>query len=395
MIEASEETEARAEALRAIRTHILGAVFTLAGLGLVFVYSASAIRALGFGWEMFFVHKQVQWLAYGLVALAVASWLDYRWLRRLWLPILGLCLGLLGIVLVPGIGSPRNGAYRWLEIGGYNMQPSELAKLGLIIVVAALLARPGPGRLPFWRGFLPLAALIAVACGLIAVAPDFGTAALVAVVLGAMLLAGGARLWHLALLALALTPPVSYYGLTHFDHIQRRVNAWWIGSTTGTGYHAFMSQVTLGSGGTTGMGLGQGVAKLHYLPEAHTDFIFAILGQELGLAGTLFVVCLFAFLVWEGRRLVTYAPDRFGSLLAFGIVFWLGLQAAFNIAVVTATIPPKGISLPFISFGGSGLCVAFAAVGILVSITRSRTGAAVVSSSPAVDQRTCRVDLLG
>jgi cell division protein FtsW len=365
------ENEITPEEPAIIRARLLGTVFTLTGLGLVLVYSSSSVRALGFGWDMSYLAKQLQWLAIGLAGLGVMSSLPYRWLAKLWLPLLLIVFGLLIAVRAPGIGTKVNNAYRWFRFGGMSVQPSEIAKLGLVIAIAALLAGSRGSRLSFFREFLPVALVTGAAMGLVAIEPDFGTAALLGAVLGAMLIAGGARLWQLLALGSLAVPPIVYVGMTKFDHISARLNDWWSSSTTGTGYHTWMSKVALGSGGTSGMGLGEGAGKLYYLPEAHTDFIFAIAGQELGLIGTLFILAAFAFFIHEGLRLVRLAPDRFGALLAFGIVTMIGLQAIFNIAVVTGSVPPKGIALPFVSFGGSGLCVALASVGVLVSISRA------------------------
>ncbi len=371
--------------LEGARRRILGVVFTLVGLGLVLVYSASAVKAEHAGWELHFLIKQSCWMAIGLGGLACASWIDYRRLRPLWPLMLLASLGVLAGVLVPGLGTNVRGAYRWFRVGGINVQASEVAKLGLVLVVAALLARRPNRDFGFWRGFLPVALLVGVASALIAAEPDFGTAALVAAVLLAMVVAAGARWWHVGLLGLAAGPPAVYYGLTRFSHIGQRLLAWWGGETAGAGWQPYMSKVALGSGGPTGLGLGEGPAKWYYLPDAHTDFIFAIAGQELGLLGTLAIVALFSVFVSEGLRVVRHAPDRFGALVGFGIVTLIGLQAAFNIAVVTGVVPPKGISLPFVSFGGSGLCMSLTGVGLLVSITRQRRAAeaAVAAASGA------------
>lgn len=359
----------RLDTMRTTRDRIVGAMVALIGFGLVMIYSASAIRMGLHGWEMQTLVTQCRWLAIGSVGMVVFSLIDYRVWEKCWLPILVICFILLAAVRVPGIGTKVNGAYRWLRYGGYNMQPSELAKLGLIIAFAALLARKGKdGRLPFIEGFLPAAGLVGLVCGLIAVEPDFGTAALIGAVLLSLLIVGGAGFWQVTLLIMLAVPPALFYGVTRLQHLTRRVMEW----LSGEGYQVGMSVTALGSGGVTGMGLGKGTAKLFYLPEAHTDFIFAIAGQELGLIGTLTVLLIFAIFVREGMRLVALAHDRFGALLAFGITMLIGLQVAFNLAVVTGAIPPKGISLPFVSFGGSGLCVSMAAVGLLSSIARSR-----------------------
>lgn len=371
-----------AEVLGEIRTRLMGAAFTLIGIGLVLVYSASAVRHGG--WEFDLLVRQVRWLVIGLVGFGAIVAIGHDRLRRAWPLVLLVTIGLLVAVRIPGVGTRVRGAYRWLRVGGFNMQPSELAKLSMVLVLASLLGGMERDKLRFYREVLPVSVLIGLSTGLVVIEPDFGTAALLAGVLVAMLLAGGASFWHVMLFGLAGAPGVLYYGLTKFDHITARVDAWWQGATDGAGWQPWMSQVALGSGGLTGVGSGQGAAKLYFLPDAHTDFIYAILGQEFGIAGTMLVLSIFCFFVVEGMRLVRYAPDRFGALLAFGIVLQIGFQAAFNIAVVTATIPPKGISLPFVSFGGSGLCVSLAGLAMLVSITRRVPQAAEVEIKESV-----------
>lgn len=353
------------------RNRLLVIMMTLVCTGMVLIYSASCVRAANgnSGMDFIYLQKQMTWLGIGFVGLLIASRLrpsHFRWLA--W-PLGLTVFALLVAVLIPGIGTTVNGASRWLRWGG-NMQPSELAKFGMVIVMAAYLARFTTGKLPFWRGFLPAAMLAGGCCGLIMKEPDFGTAALIGSVLVAMLIIGGARFWQVASLAIVAIPPAVIIGITKFDYILSRVEAWHTGAKDGKGYQILMSKVALGSGGLTGMGLGEGVSKLYYLPEAHTDFIFAVAGQELGLCGTVFILLLFAAFVFEGGRLVRNLQDRFSALVAFGIVAVVGLQAAFNIAVVTASVPPKGISLPFISYGGSGLCMAMIAVGVIAGLTR-------------------------
>ncbi len=358
------------EAVASLRGLLLATVATLVAAGLVFVYSASAIRAAAAGWELHFLVRQLLYLGVGLAGLGVFARLDYRRLAKLWVPILAGTLLLLALVRVPGIGTEIRGAWRWFRIGPISVQPSEVAKLGLVIAVAAICARSGEGRLPFLRGLLPAGGVLLAGCGLVAIEPDIGTTALLGAILGSVCLVAGARLLHIALLGLLSVPPVAVYAFQRFDYIRERIDAWLEGSTLGAGWQPYMSKVALGSGGLTGTGLGQGPAKLYYLPDAHTDFILPIAGQELGLVATLGILACFVLLVGAGLWIVRHAPDRFGRLLAFGITVTIGLQAVFNMAVVTGSIPPKGISLPFVSYGGSGLCVSLAGVGILLAILR-------------------------
>ncbi|MDR3077612.1 MAG: FtsW/RodA/SpoVE family cell cycle protein, partial [Planctomycetota bacterium] len=283
--------------------------------------------------------------------------------RRLWLPALA-ASNLLLLLVLTTLGTKVNGANRWFRWGSLNMQPSELAKIGMIVSVAAVLAGVGDGRPRFFRHVLPLCAASGLAVALIAMEPDFGTAALLAAALGVLMLAGGTRIWQLAVLAAPALPAAAWFGIAHYDHIGRRLDDWLAGSS----FHTNVSKLAIGSGGLWGMGLGQGPAKLDYLPEAHTDFIFAIAGQETGLVGTLSIIALFLIIVWQGMAIAARARDRFGSLLAFGVTAIIGGQALFNMGVVTGLMPPKGISLPFVSAGGSGLVVFYAMAGLLASV---------------------------
>jgi len=378
---AEEHCERAAAGIR-----LLAIAFTLNCIGLVFVYSASAVRAAAEGWEMTLLCNQALWACLALAGFWVCSRIPIAWLARFWLPLVLFTLALLTLVLMPGVAAPVRGAYRWLRIGGWRFQPSEITKLAMVISLAGFLARfRGEERMPFWRALLPASVAIGVVAGLIAVEPDIGTAGMLAAVLGAMLWVAGARILEMAALAAIAMPPAGYYVWHNFAHIQRRWQDWVAGTADGTGYQTFMSKVALGSGGPYGMGLGQGQAKLFFLPDSHTDFILAIVGQEIGIIGTGVILFLFALWVVEGMRLARLAASRFERLLAFGIVMMIGMQAAFNMAVVTASIPPKGISLPFVSFGGSGLCVAWAATGMLVAISRSQlhAGGRIGEDQPA------------
>lgn len=391
MIEDAQVAQLRRK-LATSRNRLLVIMMTLVCTGLVLIYSASCVKAGGnSGMDFAYLQKQVQWLLYGCVGMFIVSRLRPSHLRMLAWPLGLLVFALLVAVLIPGIGTTVNGASRWLRWGG-NMQPSELAKFGMVIVMAAWLARFVSGQLPFWRGFLPGALLAGACCGLIMKEPDFGTAALISSVLVAMLIVAGARFWQVASLAIVAIPPAVVIGITKFDYILNRIHAWQSGTKDDKGYQIWMSKVALGSGGLTGMGLGEGVSKLYYLPEAHTDFILAVAGQELGFCGTIFILILFAAFVFEGARLVSNLPGRFSALCAFGIVCVIGLQAAFNIAVVTASVPPKGISLPFISYGGSGLCMAMMAVGVLVALTRNPELGEAVAAATAEEPQAARTD---
>ena len=350
------------------RTGILMVVFALTCFGLVMVYSASAIRAArGGGWEMSYAWNQLSWFVVAVTGMIAVSRIPYRFWSKtwVWLSIFASCLSLLMLVLTP-LGTRVNGANRWFRFGFFNVQPSEIAKVGMVMVMAAFLARVPDGRPRFFRHFLPMIVMVGVTVCLVAMEPDFGTAALIGAGLTILMLAGGVRFGQILLLVAPAIPVAAWYGYTKFEYINRRVESW----LAGEAFHTNVSKLAIGSGGVWGVGLGQGPAKLDYLPEAHTDFIFALIGQETGLIGSLSLIILFIILVWQGMAIARNAPDRFGSLLAFGVTVIIGGQAIFNMGVVTGLLPPKGISLPFVSFGGSGLVVFYSMIGILCAVSR-------------------------
>lgn len=278
------------------------------------------------------------------------------------------------IVLLPGIGAERHGARRWVQFGpaqyGLGFQPSELAKFIVIIFLAAWLAHRRAVMAQFRRGILP-AALLLGALAILIVVEDLGTAALIALVGGMMVIAAGARWWHALLLAL---PGLTLFGAMVYAkpyRIKRILSFTDIWSDPlGEGYHPIQSLVAIASGGWEGAGLGAGLQKYGYLPEARTDFIFAIICEEMGIIGGLAVVALFVCLVLVGWRIMVHAGDAFGKLLALGITLMIGFQAAMNIAVVTVSVPTKGISLPLISAGGSGVVLYSIALGLLASVAK-------------------------
>ncbi len=354
----------------ALRARLLMAVSALVALGLVMVYSATAVRAQRGGMEWSYALNQLQWLGLGGAGMLAAGCAPARWWRRTAYGLAGAVLVLLVLVRIPGIGTKVGGAYRWFRFGGVSVQPSELAKLAMILALAAFLARRRPEDVRFFRDVTKALLFIGATVGLIVAEPDLGTAALIGGVLGLTLLAGGARPLPLFCSLAALAAPALVFGYAHFEHLRSRLEAW--GSAAGQ-YHTNISMHTIGSGGLFGVGLGRGPAKLAFLPEAHTDFIFAMIGQELGLAGAGVTVALFAWLAWNGLALARACPDRFGRLTVFGITVLFTAQALFNMGVVTGLLPPKGIQLPFVSYGGSGLCVNLALVGLMLSASRART----------------------
>jgi cell division protein FtsW len=274
-------------------------------------------------------------------------------------------------VLVPGIGTSVNGARRWLRFGTVQLQPSELAKWATVVFLAWWLTRPSVDPRRFFRGFLPTLLPIAALC-LLVVIQDFGTAALIALCAVTMLLAGRVKLWHLLIVLLPAVLIGSWF-VTHKAYRMRRIMAFRdpYASPQGDGYHMIQSLLSFSTGGLDGRGLGNGIQKLGYLPEDTTDFIFAVICEELGIFGALLTVALYLGILYVAWQVVRQKRDDFGRLLAFGIGAMLGLQAAINIAVATVSVPTKGLSLPLISAGGTGLIITCGALGLLYSVTRT------------------------
>lgn len=323
--------------------------------------------------------RQLAFVTTGLVAMLVMTRVPYTWFSLgrgyLALVLLVLALGVTTLVFVPGLGVASHGAYRWLKIPGTasRFQPSELVKGALPIFLATWTAYRIDVR-KFWTGLLPMTIVIGVCAGFIGI-EDFGTAALLALVAGGMLLVAGAKIWHLAFMSLPALPAFAYLIVSKSHRIDRlTIFRDPFQDAAGKGYQIIQSLCTIISGGWWGRGLGNGFVK-GYLPEARNDFIFAVICEELGIVGAIAVIGLLLTFLWLGRSVVVRCPDPAGRLLAFGIVLMFGAQAAMNIAVVTASVPTKGIALPLVSAGGSGTVFLGALVGVLANIAR-RSGSA-------------------
>jgi cell division protein FtsW len=353
------------------RRTILLITGALLSLGLVMVYSASFVLAeKKFHSPTHFLQWHAVYLLAGCMALAVTSVWDYHRLARHWRWYVGLAVVLLGTVLVPGLGARINGARRWFVVAGLTFQPSEAAKVLLVLGLPGWIAYAGDKIASFREGFLPAAAVVGIVTVLTALEPDLGSAGLLALVMSAVLFAGGVRLRY-ALPALALAAPLGLLvAYSKLGYIRARVEHWLHSGSDplGAGYQITQAMMAEGSGGIFGVGLGQGQSKLLYLPEAHNDFILALIGEEFGLLGTLGLLLLFAMLVAQGWRVAARAPDLLGTLLALGITLCIGFQAAINIAVVTHSMPTKGIGLPLVSYGGSALIFTLASVGLLLNV---------------------------
>jgi len=339
-------------------------------IGLGATISASSVVAASEGRN--FAHygaRQMVFALVGVVVMAVAARVDYSWYRRLAGPILAVSLA--GLVATLAVGVVRGGSRRWIDLGFLEFQPSEVAKFGVVVALAAVFARKEASGLIHQPGHfvVPVVAILGPVALLVMAQPDLGTTLVIATGALGVVIASRARPFHvLGLLTLgailaALASVVAGYRID-------RVRAWLdpAADASGIAYHLNQSLAALGSGGTLGVGIGESRFRWSYLPNAHTDFIFSIIGEELGLAGTMFVVGLFAAFTVLGIVVARRAPDRFGALLAAGITSWLSLQAFVNIGGVTGLLPITGMTLPFVSYGGSSLLVVMGATGILLNI---------------------------
>ncbi|MDR7434921.1 MAG: putative lipid II flippase FtsW [Armatimonadota bacterium] len=351
---------------------LFGIAMILAGIGLVIIYSASSIVAMEqYRDAAYFLKRQALWLLVSVAACLLAMRVPYTLLRRLTLPLLVLSVAGLLLVFAPGIGHTAGGASRWIGWGPVRFQPVELAKLALLLYLAGFLAERGQEVQSFTRGVLPPLLVFGAMAVPVVAQPNLGSTAVMALVTGLMLCLGGARLLHLGVLgtgALAL----SFLLILQREYSRRRLLAFLDpgADPRGAGYQIIQSLLGFGSGGILGLGLGESRQKFFYLPERHTDFIFSILGEELGLVGAGAVLILFLGFVYRGFRIARLAPNRYASLLAGGITLTIGIQALLNIGVVTGVLPITGVPLPFLSYGGSSLLMAMIAVGILMNISQ-------------------------
>ena len=351
---------------------LFGAAVVLLSAGVVMVYSASAIVAADrFHDPYFFLKKQLFWALLGSLAMLAAVRVDYRRLERFVLPALIVAGGLLVLVLIPPIGQAINGTRRWIRLGPVSFQPVELAKLALVLYLAAFLAKKRGALEEFRTGALPPLLVGGLLAGLVLVQPDLGNCMTLIVLTFALLYLAGTPIKHLAWVAAPALPLIAL-AIWMAPYRMRRITAFvdpWA-DPRGGGFQIIQSWLALGNGGVLGQGIGASRQKLFYLPESHTDFIFAILGEELGFVGAVAIVALFAVLVWRGLRVGLRAPDAFGTYLALGITVLLATQTVVNLGVVTGLLPTKGLPLPFISFGGSALLMTMLATGMLLNISQ-------------------------
>ena len=362
-------------------TLLVFVVSALLALGLVMLYSATMFHRSGGFWS-----AQLLWCCIGVVVCLGAAMSDYQLLKKVSVPALVLALLLLVAVMIPGIGLERNGARRWLQLPGTTFQPSEFAKLAVIIALAHYCERKGRRMGTFKNGLLIPGMVLTLFLGLIFIEPDWGATALLATVCGLMLFLAGTKLRF-------MVPPVIVLGaaggflLSQNTLRLNRIMSWLDpeGTKQGVGYQAWQSLIALGSGGTTGLGLGNGRQKLGFVPEHQSDFIFSVIGEELGLIATMSVVVGFVLFLVCGAFIAMRSRDFFGFLLASGLTFLIGLQAFINIGVVTSTLPNKGLPLPFISRGGTNLVVMLFCVGVLLSVARFASREGQVKTAGAND----------
>ncbi len=358
--------------MRTVRGSIFSVVIILVAIGIVMIYSASAIYAhSAMGDSLYFLKRHLIYLSLGLILMLITMSIDINKLRKLSKPIMILSVLLLLFVLIPHIGRETAGARRWFKVGPVNFQPSEFAKVAFILYLADFIARKGPLVRSFLRGFLPAMMALGVVVGLVLMEPDLGTAVTISLIAVILLFVSGVRVSHIAAFFLASLPAL-YVLLFSVPYRRKRImafiNPW--ADKKGTGFQIIQSFVALGSGGLFGVGLGQSKQKLFYLPASHTDFIFSIIGEELGFAGSAAVVVLFGIFVWLGIKIAFKAMGTFEQLVSLGIVSLIGLEAIINIGVTAGALPTKGLPLPFISYGGSGLIFHLMAVGILLNVAK-------------------------
>ncbi len=351
---------------------LIAATLALLAVGMIMVYSASAVWAdFKFADSFFFLKRQLFFAALGIIAMVFLMQIDY-WAWRSWAKLLlVVCFGLLVIVLIPGVGLVRGGAQSWLGVGAFSIQPSEFMKIAMIVFLAKYLSEKQKYITTWKKGLFPTLGLVLTAFALIMLQPDLGTGMVMVLTCVVMVFIAGAKTSHFLVLAmiglgglvgLVLSAPYRLMRIVSF------LDPWQ--DPLGSGFQIIQSLYAIGPGGLLGLGLGESRQKYFYLPEPQTDFIYAILAEELGFIGGVFVLILFAILLWRGLRIALHAPDLFGTFLATGIIGMIAIQVMINIGVVTGLMPVTGITLPLLSYGGSSLTLMLSSIGILLSVSR-------------------------
>lgn len=350
---------------------LIAIVFCLAGFGMIMIYSASAMTALQkYGDSFYFLKKQFAWMILSVIAMLVVSKIDLDILKRLHFPMIVLSCILLMLVLIPGVGSEINNSRRWFRLGPLSLQPSELAKVSVIIYLSTYLAKKGERIQDFVNGFVPPLLVVGLISLLVVVEPDLGTVLVICGGSGILLFIGGARILHISGLFLTCLPAVILL-IVNVGYRAKRITAFlhpW-DDPDGTGYQIVQSFLAFGNGGIFGRGIGGGRQKLFFLPEAHTDFIFSVAGEEIGFTGCVAIIILFIFFLWRCFRIIRNHWGSFEGYLASGITIFIAIQIIINMYVVTGLFPTKGLALPFLSFGGTSLLTNMVLVGLLYSIS--------------------------
>ena len=349
---------------------LLFPVLLLVGMGIIMVYSASSALALQrFGSDYYFLKRQALFSLAGIVVLVGFSYIPFRLYRLLTYPVLLLGIGMLVAVIFSGWGVSAGGSTRWLQFGPLRFQPAELARMALVIYLAYSMSKKDELLRDFYVGFLPHLIVLGVLLLLLMAQPDFGSVVIFAALTWIMLFVGGCRLSHL-LGVILLFLPLIWLLMNQAEYRVKRLMSFlhpWEHSSD-AGYQIVHSFMAFGTGGITGAGIGKGYQKLFYLPEPHTDFIFSVIGEELGLIGVMIVIILYGIMLMRGIRIARHAQDPFGAFLAMGITVAIGLQVCINMGVTLGLLPTKGLALPFLSYGGTSLLINMAAVGIMMNI---------------------------
>ncbi len=350
--------------------NLLFPVLFLVGIGIVMIYSASSTLALKrFGNEYYFLNKQAVFAMAGILVLVFYKHFPYRLFNILAYPVLLIAIVLLVATVFSGFGYSVGGSRRWLHFGNFSIQPSEIARLAIVIYMAYSLNKKGYKLEDFYIGFLPHMLVLGIFSIMLLFQPDFGTIIILGLLTWIMLFVGGARILHLFSSFLLLLP-VLYFFMISAEYRMKRIlsflHPWQYPSDEG--YQITHSLMAFGTGGLWGTGIGKGYQKLFYLPEPHTDFIFSVIGEELGLIGVMLILGLYILIVWRGIHIARNARDLFGSLVALGLTSSLGLQVCINMGVTLGLLPTKGLTLPFLSYGGTSLLINMASIGILMNI---------------------------
>jgi cell division protein FtsW len=370
-VSGSQETQPVVTTPRPFDIYLFFTTLMLVFIGIVMIFSSSAILAKErFGDTYYFLKRELLYFVIGLTALFVTKRIPYQIYTRYVYPVLGVTVVLMALCFVPGLSHEVGGASRWIRFGGFSLQPSEWAKLSVILFAAYLISKKGEKIRLFAKGYIPIILISGLFILMILGQKDLGSAVVLGLVIFIMLFVSGTRV-HYIVGSISLALPALYFLIFSVSFRRKRILAFldpWKYQMD-QGFQVIQSFVAFKTGGLLGVGLGASKQKLFYLPEAHTDFIFSVFGEEFGLVGVLFVIALFILFVYRGMAIALKTQDAFGKFLAFGITTLIGVQTIINLGVVMGLLPTKGLALPFISYGGSSLVASLAAVGILLNVS--------------------------